>query len=161
MFMLSFIFMRPTREGPYYVIGYVRRVGVHTGFCTITLVLYIRSLPNLATWFPCGRGRTLFIFGSLPLYHLIIYIDGHNLWCTHFLLWYYLVYLSGSDSVQAFYHLLVSIAVGDPSIKRGRLGSHYLVWSCTFLCLSQSRTWISYVICDGGSLCSMRWEVIQ
>ena len=41
------------------------RVGVHTGFCTITLVLYIRSLPNLATWFPCGRGRTLFILGSL------------------------------------------------------------------------------------------------
>ena len=39
--------------------------GVHTGFRTITLVLYIRSLPNLATWFPCGRGRTLFILGSL------------------------------------------------------------------------------------------------
>jgi hypothetical protein len=36
----------------------------HTGFRTITLVLYIRSLPNLATWFPCGRGRTLFILGS-------------------------------------------------------------------------------------------------
>jgi hypothetical protein len=28
------------------------------------LVLYIESLPNLATWFPCGRGRTLFILGS-------------------------------------------------------------------------------------------------
>ena len=39
--------------------------GVHSGFCTITLVLYIGSLPNLATWFPCGRGRTLFILGSL------------------------------------------------------------------------------------------------
>jgi len=23
------------------------------------------SLPNLATWFPCGRGRTLFILVSL------------------------------------------------------------------------------------------------
>ena len=55
-------------------------------FRTITLVLYIGFLPNLATWFPCGRGRTLFILGSLPLYHLIIYIDGHILWCTHFLL---------------------------------------------------------------------------
>jgi hypothetical protein len=33
--------------------------GVHTGFRTITLVLDIRSLPNLATWFPCGRGRTV------------------------------------------------------------------------------------------------------
>jgi hypothetical protein len=35
------------------------------GFRTITLVLYIGSLPNLATWFPCGRGRSLFILGSL------------------------------------------------------------------------------------------------
>ena len=51
----------------------------------ITLVLYIGSSPNLATWFPCGRGRTLFILGSLSLYRLIIYIDGHILWCTHFL----------------------------------------------------------------------------
>ena len=39
--------------------------GVHTGFRTITLVLNIGSLPNLATLFPCGRGRTLFILGSL------------------------------------------------------------------------------------------------
>ena len=54
-------------------------------FRTITLVLYIGSLPNLATWFPCGRGRTLFILRSLPLYRLIIYIDGRILWCTHFL----------------------------------------------------------------------------
>ena len=44
---------------------WVWRAGVHTGFQTITLVLYIGSLPNLATWFPCGRGRTLFILGSL------------------------------------------------------------------------------------------------
>ena len=54
-------------------------------FRTITLVLSIGSLPNLATWFPCGMGRTLFILGSLPLYCLIIYIDGCILWCTHFL----------------------------------------------------------------------------
>ena len=54
-------------------------------FCMITLVLYIGSLPILTTWFPCGRGRTLFILGSLPLYRLIIYIDGRILWCTHFL----------------------------------------------------------------------------
>ena len=58
----SAIFIRPSRDGPYYVIG---KSGVHTGFHTITLVLYIGSLPNLATWFPCGRGRTLFILGSL------------------------------------------------------------------------------------------------
>jgi hypothetical protein len=38
------------------------RAGVHTGFRTITLVLYIGSLPNLATSFPCGRWRTLFIY---------------------------------------------------------------------------------------------------
>jgi hypothetical protein len=43
--------------------------GVHTGFRTITVVLYIRSLPNLATWFPCGRERTLFILGSLGQSH--------------------------------------------------------------------------------------------
>ena len=55
-------------------------------FRTITLVLYSGPpLPNLATWFPCWRGRTLFILGSLPLYRLIIYIDGRILWCTHFL----------------------------------------------------------------------------
>jgi hypothetical protein len=53
---------------------------------TIALVLYIGSWPNLATWFPCGRGRTLFILRSLPLYRLIIYIDEPILWCTHFLL---------------------------------------------------------------------------
>jgi hypothetical protein len=37
------------------------RAGVHTGFRTITLVLYIDYLPNLATRFPCGRERTLLI----------------------------------------------------------------------------------------------------
>jgi hypothetical protein len=38
-------------------------------FRTTTLVLYIKYLPNLATWFPCGRGRTLFILGSLGQGH--------------------------------------------------------------------------------------------
>ena len=38
-----------------------RRAGVHIGFRTITLVLYIGSLPNKATWFSCGRGRKLFL----------------------------------------------------------------------------------------------------
>jgi hypothetical protein len=33
-------------------------------FRTITLVLYIGSLTNLATLFPYGRGRTLIILGS-------------------------------------------------------------------------------------------------
>ena len=56
------IFICPSRDRSYYVIGYGF---VHTGFRTITLVLYIRSLHNLATWFPCGKGRTLFILGSL------------------------------------------------------------------------------------------------
>ena len=41
------VFIRPSRDGPYYVIGYGGRAS--TGFRTITLVLYIRSLPNLAT----------------------------------------------------------------------------------------------------------------
>ena len=43
------LFIRPSRDGPYYVIGYGGQAGVHTGFSTITLVLYIGSLPNLAT----------------------------------------------------------------------------------------------------------------
>ena len=44
------IFIRPSRDRPYYVIGCGgRRAGVHSGFRTITLVLYIGSLPNLAT----------------------------------------------------------------------------------------------------------------
>ena len=37
--------------------------GVHRGFRTITLVLYIESLPNLATWFPCVRERTQLFWG--------------------------------------------------------------------------------------------------
>ena len=62
-------------------------------FRTITLVLYVGSLPNLTTWLPCGRGRTLFILGSLPLYRLIIYIDRRILWCTHFLFSSIIVFL--------------------------------------------------------------------
>jgi hypothetical protein len=58
-------YARPSRYGPYYVIGYGMRAAVHTGFRTITLVLYIGSLPSLATWLPCGRGRTLCILRSL------------------------------------------------------------------------------------------------
>ena len=42
---------------------WVWRAGVHTGFHTITLVLYVGSLPNLATWFPCRRGRTYLFWG--------------------------------------------------------------------------------------------------
>ena len=44
-------------------------------FRTITLVLFIGSLTNLATWLPCGRRRTLFILGSLPLYRLITLVS--------------------------------------------------------------------------------------
>jgi hypothetical protein len=63
---ISLVFIRSSWDGPYYVIGYGGwRAVVHTDFRTITLVLYIGSLPNLATWFPCGRGRTLFILGTL------------------------------------------------------------------------------------------------
>ena len=62
----------------------INRIFDNGRFCTITLVLYIGSLTNLATWFPCGRGRTLFILGSLPLFRLIISIYGHILWYTHF-----------------------------------------------------------------------------
>ena len=47
------VFVRPSRDGPYYVIGYGgrwrRAAGVHTGVHTITLVRYIGSLPYLAT----------------------------------------------------------------------------------------------------------------
>ena len=59
---MIFLLIRPSRDGPYYVIGYGGRP--HR-FPQKTLVLYIESLPNLATWFPCGRGITLFIFGVI------------------------------------------------------------------------------------------------
>jgi hypothetical protein len=80
MIFMSFVgepnlFKRPSRDGPYYVIGYGGRAGVHTGFRTITLVLYIGSLPILATWFPCERGRTLFILGSLGQRSPLLYIN--------------------------------------------------------------------------------------
>jgi hypothetical protein len=65
LYFQSFLFIRSSRDGPHYVIGNGGRAGVHTGFRTITLVLYNESLPNLATWFPGRRGRTLFILGSL------------------------------------------------------------------------------------------------
>ena len=39
------------------------RADFHTGFRTITLVLYIESLPNLATRFPCGRGKPFLFWG--------------------------------------------------------------------------------------------------
>ena len=44
----SFLYAR-LETGPYYVIGYGGRAGIHTGFRTITLVLYIRFLSNLTT----------------------------------------------------------------------------------------------------------------
>ena len=44
----TFLYAR-LETGLYYVIGYGGRACVHTGFRTITLVLYIGSLPNLAT----------------------------------------------------------------------------------------------------------------
>ena len=37
--------------------------GVHTGFRTITLVLYIGSLPNLATLIPLWKGKNSVYFG--------------------------------------------------------------------------------------------------
>jgi ubiquitin C-terminal hydrolase len=65
-YLVTCFFIRPSRDRPYYVIGYGGQLaGIHTGFHTITLVLYIGSLTNLATWFPCRRGRTIFILGSL------------------------------------------------------------------------------------------------
>ena len=182
------ILIRPSRDGPYYVIGYGRRwaaggcphrfrknfssvyriftklghmippwkgkypvyFGVimvkgqghryykynfwqQDSFRTITLVLHIRTLPNLATWFPCGRGRTLFILGLLPLYRLVIYIDGRILWCTHFLLFKMFqcrtinkflktehspwpkprVTLSSSLNFNSYMYVLLSIASGQ------------------------------------------------
>jgi hypothetical protein len=52
------IVMRPSRNGPHYVIRYGGQA------FTQVSAWYIGSLPNLATWFPCGKGRTLFILGS-------------------------------------------------------------------------------------------------
>jgi hypothetical protein len=61
------LFIRPSRDGAV-LCDWVWRAGgwagVHTGFRTITLVLYIGSLTNLATWFPCGRDRPYLFWGN-------------------------------------------------------------------------------------------------
>ena len=49
---------------------------------------------KLGHMIPLWKGKTLFILGSLPLYRLIIYIDGRILWCTHFLFFWSLCCLS-------------------------------------------------------------------
>jgi hypothetical protein len=46
----------------------------------ITLVLYIGSWPNLAKWLPCGRGRTLFILGSLGQRSRSPLLYKYNFW---------------------------------------------------------------------------------
>ena len=56
----------------------------------------------------------------------------------------------------------ICIAVGDPIIKRGGLGSHKSFNTTTFVCLSQARTWISNVVMCCGLFVfnALRWEVI-
>ena len=61
------IFICPSRDGPYYVIGYGGRAGVRT----ITLVLYIGSLPNLATW----KGKNPIYFGVMSKVRVTITIN--------------------------------------------------------------------------------------
>jgi hypothetical protein len=58
----------------------INRIFDNGRFCMITLVLYIGSLPNLTTWFSCGRGRTLFILGSLGQRSLTINIIFDRPW---------------------------------------------------------------------------------
>ena len=47
------------------MIGYGARAGVHTGFRTITLVLYIGSLPKLGHMIPLWKGKNLIYFGVI------------------------------------------------------------------------------------------------
>ena len=42
----------------------------HNNFSSV-----IWSLPNMATWFPCRRGRTLFILGSLGQRSLLLWLE--------------------------------------------------------------------------------------
>jgi hypothetical protein len=55
----------------------------------IIFVYYLETLIGWkqVTWcsIKSSIARMLLIMGSLPLYRLIIYIDRHILWCTHFL----------------------------------------------------------------------------
>jgi hypothetical protein len=61
-----YVFIRPYRDGPYYVIGYNGRAGgrphrfLHTNFSSV-----YRIFIKLGHMIPCGRERTLFILGSL------------------------------------------------------------------------------------------------
>ena len=71
------LFIRQSRDCRIMWLG---MAGVDTGFRTITLVLYIGSLPSLATWFPCGRGRTVFILGSKVKVTVTIQFCKYNFW---------------------------------------------------------------------------------
>ena len=88
---------------------------------------------------------------------LLVYCSelcGHSLW------WNYVVFLSGSESVQVFYLFfsflyMYSIAM-EIQLSRGEgwdLIDRFNI--ATSMCLSQARTWISNVICHGLIICSM------
>ena len=91
----------------------------------------------------------------IPIY---FYLHMHSLtlilYCAclscHSFLRLHVVFLSRSETVQVFYHLLICIAIGDPVIMRGgvRIPLTGLA-PVTFLCLSQARTWISKFSCHG------------
>jgi hypothetical protein len=81
----------------------------------------------------------------------------------HSFLWWYVVFSSESESVQVFFIICLCMYWGQrSSYQKGRVWT--LLNSLTmshFLYLSQTRTWISNVICH-GLLCSassvkMRW----
>ena len=60
-YSFKLIFLRPSRDSPYYVIGYGGRAGVHTDFRTITLVMYTK----LGHMIPLWKGKNPIYFGVI------------------------------------------------------------------------------------------------
>jgi len=73
-------------------------------------------------------------------------------------------FLSGRESVQAFLFVYIWIAIADPVIKKGGLGSHYPVEPATFFCMSQAESVFlgSYYaeVPLFFVLSHLRWEVV-
>jgi hypothetical protein len=96
----------------------------------ITLVLYIGSLPNLTTWLPCGRGRTLFILGSLgqrsrSLTINRIFLPFDNLYrLVYFVMHTFLVLLENRDFLgfrmifKVWLNQIFYLWPNDPKINR-------------------------------------------
>jgi hypothetical protein len=96
----------------------------------ITLILYIGSLPNLTTWLPCGRGRTL--FENLAKLRLLVGIgrfhwnQGEQEMCASQNMPVYINYQTVSNSIYSNSDL--DLWHNDPKINRVLLSHMIPLW---------------------------------